>query len=442
MYPDSRTQFARIRGTLQQKPVLLLFLALFFLLAMWFYADRVWGPPIPIHFSDLYPRWYGAHELLLHHRDPYSPAVTREIQTWLHGAQNSYPGKNGEEDSFAYPAYLTFVLAPTVGFSFPMVQDIFRIVLPLAVAATVLFWISALGWNLTPVMRGALVLLTLGSFPVMECLYLQQPALLASLFLAGSAAALSRHRLTIAGALLALATIKPQFTVLFVPWLLLWAACDLSRLMPFLRSFFLTMAVLVGGSQLLAPGWIIKFLHGLHSYQNYTGNQSILSLWFGHFGAIITSTALVAPLAVVCWKSRSASVESARFVFTSCLVLTTTLIIIPTMYPTGQILLLPAVFSLLQNGPAVFSSRWQKLSRFGALSIISWPWIAAVACVLLAPVVPMEELRAHWLIPVGTFLVNPATMLLALATRIPSVLKGEAPSVLVSTEQSLAAVSK
>ena len=202
------------------------------------------------------------------------------------------------------------------------------------------------------------------------------------------------------------------------------------------------MAALVGGSQLLAPGWIPEFLHGLHSYINYTGNESILSLWFGHLSATIISTALVAALAALCWRSRAASAESARFVFTSCLVLTTTLIIIPTMYPTGQILLLLAVFSLLQNGPEVFSSRWQKLSRFGALCVLSWPWIAAVAYMLLAPFVSLDGIRAHWLIPVSTFLVTPATILLALATRIPSVLKGETRSVLLSTEQSLAAVSK
>ncbi len=32
------------------------------------------------NLSDLYPRWLGARELLLHGRDPYSPEITREIQ--------------------------------------------------------------------------------------------------------------------------------------------------------------------------------------------------------------------------------------------------------------------------------------------------------------------------------------------------------------------------
>src|ERR1700727_2985905 len=32
------------------------------------------------HFSDLFPRWLGARELLLNGRDPYSPEITKEIQ--------------------------------------------------------------------------------------------------------------------------------------------------------------------------------------------------------------------------------------------------------------------------------------------------------------------------------------------------------------------------
>ena len=37
------------------------------------------------NLSDLYPRWLGARELLLHHRDPYHADVTREIQIGYYG---------------------------------------------------------------------------------------------------------------------------------------------------------------------------------------------------------------------------------------------------------------------------------------------------------------------------------------------------------------------
>ena len=58
--------------------------------------------------SDLYPRWLGARELLLHHRDPYSPEVTREIQIGYYGRplDPSRPQDPRDQQGFAYPAYV------------------------------------------------------------------------------------------------------------------------------------------------------------------------------------------------------------------------------------------------------------------------------------------------------------------------------------------------
>ena len=445
----SLARFERIANALRNSPVLLLSVAAFLSFAMWFYADRAWAPPAEMHFSDLYPRWYGSRELLLHRRDPYSLAVTRDIQIGMHGhareippQREDYAQKPQEEDRFAYPVYVAFVLAPTIGFSFTTVERIFRIILPLVAAATALLWMGALRWQLSRTARIALVLLTLGSFPVLECIYLQQPALLAALFLAGAAAALARGHLKLAGVLLALATIKPQLVALFVLWLLVWAISDLRQRMPFLLSFAMAMAVLLGSSELLLRGWLGEFLQGLISYQRYTGNESILSLWLTHPGALVVSAGLLAGLALACWKFRSAPPDSARFMFASCLVLSTSLVVIPTMYPTGQILLIPAAFSLLQNGSEIFGSRAQKLSSFGALSIVAWPWIGALAVMLLSILIPVNRIRAHWLIPVSTLLVTPAMVLVALAIRAPDVLKFEGPKLAVHTPQAVALGSK
>ena len=63
--------------------------------AVWIYVDRVLVPHqvryANVHgqprgnLSDLYPRWIGARELLLHARDPYTAEVAREIQTGYYG---------------------------------------------------------------------------------------------------------------------------------------------------------------------------------------------------------------------------------------------------------------------------------------------------------------------------------------------------------------------
>src|SRR5271169_2556230 len=66
--------------------------------------------------SDLYPRWLGARELLLHRRDPYSAAVTRDIQKGFYGQplDPSNPAHAVAPEAFYYPLYVVFLLAPSV----------------------------------------------------------------------------------------------------------------------------------------------------------------------------------------------------------------------------------------------------------------------------------------------------------------------------------------
>src|SRR3979409_1533920 len=76
------------------------------------------------NLSDLYPRWLGARELLLHGRDPYSQEITREIQRGYYGREldSSRPNDPKDQSSFAYPVYVVFLLAPTVFMSFSTVK--------------------------------------------------------------------------------------------------------------------------------------------------------------------------------------------------------------------------------------------------------------------------------------------------------------------------------
>src|ERR1700758_5674315 len=92
-----------------------------------FYVDYVLVPfqkaDAAIHgrprgnLSDLYPRWLGARELLLRHRNPYSREITREIQEGYYGRvlDASRPNDPKDQQAFAYPLYVIWMLAPTVG---------------------------------------------------------------------------------------------------------------------------------------------------------------------------------------------------------------------------------------------------------------------------------------------------------------------------------------
>src|ERR1700676_5274675 len=100
---------------------------------MWFYVQRVLVPyqkaDAAAHgrprgnLSDLYPRWLGTRELLLHHRNPYSREVALEIQEGYYGRRldAARPNDPKDQQSFAYPVYVVFLLAPLIGLPFPTV---------------------------------------------------------------------------------------------------------------------------------------------------------------------------------------------------------------------------------------------------------------------------------------------------------------------------------
>ncbi|MGA7381304.1 MAG: hypothetical protein WBX03_10670, partial [Terriglobales bacterium] len=140
--------------------------------------------------SDLYARWLGARELLLHGRDPYSPEVTREIQTGFYGRplDPANPSDPREQESFVYPLYVVFLLAPTVSLPFPMVAEAFRWILLVCIALSVPLWMYAVKiraqWS--AVVCG--MLLTVGSFPSIEEYSQQNLTALMVLFLAAAAA--------------------------------------------------------------------------------------------------------------------------------------------------------------------------------------------------------------------------------------------------------------
>src|SRR5262249_45605699 len=127
--------------------------------SMWFYVDRILVPyqiaDASAHdhprgnLSDLYPRWLGARELLLHGRDPYSPEVTREIQIGYYGRvlDPSRAGDPQDQQGFAYPVYVVFLLAPTINLPFNIVQKAFNDLLWILTGASVLLWLRALNWR-------------------------------------------------------------------------------------------------------------------------------------------------------------------------------------------------------------------------------------------------------------------------------------------------------
>ena len=109
-----------MKNSLISKTALWLLLSTLSAGSMAFYVAEIWSVNQPSDFTDFYAPWWGALELLLHHRNPYSPAVAHEIQTVIYGAPSStsIDDPSNIEGGFAYPPYTALLLWPTVYLSF------------------------------------------------------------------------------------------------------------------------------------------------------------------------------------------------------------------------------------------------------------------------------------------------------------------------------------
>jgi hypothetical protein len=412
-------------GSLSRNSIFGLLIAPFLTASMWWYVQNVLIPyqraDAAAHgrprgnLSDLYPRWLGARELLLSHRNPYSPEVTREIEAGYYGRplDPGRPEDPRDQQGFAYPVYVVFLLAPSVHLPFPMVQEGFRCLLIVLTVTSVPLWLAALRWHPSPMLIAALVVLAMGSFPAVQGIKLQQLSLLVAALIAASMASIAGGHLAAAGVLLALATIKPQLSAPLAGWLVLWALGDWQQRKGLIWGFAVTLMALIGAAHYILPGWISDFYNAVVAYRKYTaGAGSLLDALITPGWGKVLSLMIVVALACICWRLRRKGTNWFAFALISSLVLAATVVIVPMVAPYNQALLLPGIFLLVREGVRIWNKN--RLARFSCLAaalLVLWPWAATVSLALASIALPMASLERAWAVPLYTSLGIPLGIL-------------------------------
>jgi hypothetical protein len=399
---------------------------------MWFYVQRVLIPHqlaeaeargIPRGIlSDLYPRWYGTRELWLHHRDPYGPEVTAEIQSGYYGRLLDPLRADDPRDQqrFAYPIYVAFLLAPTVRWAFENVQMLAFWLLGLFTAAGALLWLRVLHWKMTVAGRVMVLALVMGLFPVVQGLKLQQLTLLVSALIAAAAAAVGAGQLVLAGCLLALATIKPQLVLLLAAWLMVWVMGEWRARQRFFWGLLGAMSLLLIGAEWLLPKWLPEFYAGTVAYREYAGGASLLVALLGHLAGTILNVTAVSLLAVTCWQSRREPAGSPRWSFVTALVLAVTVVVIPMTATYNQLLLLPAILLAARWWNRQLSGRRLIRLAWGlCFLLLAWPWAVTLAMMSAAMVTPAKSLQGLWWLPTYPTVLLPLAVLAPLASMGP-----------------------
>ena len=402
------------------KPLWLVLCAVLGAAGVWLYAQRVLVSyqiaDAAAHdrprgnLSDLFPRWLGARELLLRGRDPYSPAVTREIQQGYYGRplDPARPGDPKDQQAFAYPPYVVFCLAPTIHLPFEVVRKVFFWVLLGLTVASVPLWLRVLRWQVPLWGQASIVILTIGSLPVMQGLKLQQMTLLVVALLAVAMALLVSDFPIAAGMLLALTTVKPQLVWLVLLSLTIWTLADWRHRYRWAASFLLTMAVLFAASEWYLPHWIPRFLRAVREYRSYTDAVSVLDKLVPSPGGWLLRILAAAAAVHVCWKNRQFAEDTPAFAATAAVLLAVTDIVIPSYALYNQVMLLPALLMLARERHLIWARN--RMSRV-FLSLVAvfllWPWLAAVVLAALSFVLSSELVERAWAVPGWTVLSLP-----------------------------------
>src|SRR5271166_521492 len=226
----------------------------------WLYVSRILGPwgdynsakrdGVKTQMGDLYSPWVGTRELLLHQRNPYGPEVSHEIQKVFYGhAIYQKYGESGieivNEQRFAYPVYVVFLMAPTIFLDFATVYRFAPFALGLLAAFSVPLCLNLLRWRLPWNQVAAIALFVVSSPQIVQGMNHQQLAMVVGCLLVAGAWCVNKNHLMIGGALLALSTIKPQMSLLPLCWFLIWTMGDWSKRRNLLFAFLASLTALI-----------------------------------------------------------------------------------------------------------------------------------------------------------------------------------------------------
>lgn len=355
------------------------------ILLPWEHYVNVERGALKAEMGDLYPRWVGTRELFLHGRNPYGPEVSHEIQTAFYGhpieqTYNEPQAKILDEQRFAYPVYVVFLLAPTINLDFARVQKWATVVFGIFVTLSVWLWLRMLDWRLSRLSAVALILIVLSTPQIMQGFRLQQIGLFVFFLLSMASWCVVRTHLFLAGVLLALSTIKPQTVVLCLVWFLLWSLGDWKNRWRIAGGFTLTMIALVGAGELLLPRWPQYFLKGIEAYPKYFWTTSLIRLVLGNWMGVAVSIVAIVVLLAFAWSKRHVVAQSPEFVELLSIFFLASTLVLPLLTPFNQGLLLLPIFILLRD--------WKALPNFGRMAfvgLLAWPAIGASILLIYPP---------------------------------------------------------
>jgi len=391
------------------KPMLLLAVVFCGLLTSYYYAFLLL-PSLLAQSNmgpNLYPVWYASRVVLFEHQDPYSAAVTREIQQVMYGESVKEGTEIFNEHRFAYPLLAIFLFAPIAWLPF---RDAQALVLVLSLVITALVTQVWIPRRTRPATQFLCIILVLAAPPIAWAVQLRQPSLLFAALLAACVAAIRNGRLTVAGVLGAMATAKPQLAIAVLTPLVVWALSDWWSRKRFVISLTLTECALLAASEWMCPGWLPRWLSTIRAYAGYAGAKPLIHLLPGRCLPTIAGVLLLLAVLVASWKWRNADPQLA----------------IGFSVAAFSVLLPFQIYNQIMLAPAVFWIAFRGVAHGGTLLSVLRGWMLGLlyaewgATALLAAVhlIDPRTTGSLWALPFALAWVFQLVLLVGMITTL------------------------
>ncbi len=348
--------------------------------------------------SDLFPRWYGAQAMLAG-VSPYSETFRADLHREYYGEPKT---REWERDTFRniceffYPPFVLLPLVPLLWLPFEVVRWLATAAIAGPIGAGVLLWLRHAGITLSRPRAAGVAALAVVFYPSLDAILLQQLTGLVFLYVIAAVFLAGRNRHAAAGALLALAMIKPQSALIPAACLLFWALWQRDR-RPMLLSFAAVMAAQLALAEWLVPGWIFEFIAANARYREY----NTIGFWLpgqllgsDPLGAVLIAAPLVALLAWGWWRVRALPLSAAPAVRVVALTFVAGVILMPDISYYNKIFLLPAVAFVVRHAEVTgVSARLGRRLLLLALGVpvLLFPLATAVSRLATEPASPAAE---------------------------------------------------
>ena len=215
--------------------------------------------------TDFLVHWVGTRSYAMDGLSPYSDEVALRIQQMVYG-RAALPGEH--ELRVAYPLYSILLFFP-----FALIQDfnvaraVWMVVLEVGLILLTFMSLNLTRWRPKPFLLLLLLLFSLFWYHSLRPVILGNAVILVALGFVAVLVALRNGQDELAGVLLGFTTIKPQLTVIFILFVVIW--CIYNRRWKLVLWLGITMALLVSFASLLIPDWILQNLREVIRYPAY-----------------------------------------------------------------------------------------------------------------------------------------------------------------------------